>query len=68
MIPIPKEDLIQMRGGREKTLHDLIILVMHEFHYDIDTMKKMPVPTFMSLVKKLSEDYEEQERMMRSLK
>lgn len=65
MIPIPQKDLIRMQGGGEKLLNDLIITVMHEFHYDIDTIKKMPVPTFFEILRKLKEDQDEQERQMR---
>lgn len=51
-----------------KALNDIIIVVMKEFGYDIETMRKMPISTFMELVKKLSNDAKEQEREMRRLK
>lgn len=51
-----------------KLLNDLIIVVMKEFGYDIETMRKMPVSTFMELARKLAEDAREAEREMRRLK
>lgn len=57
-----ESDLIEMSGGRGKLLNDLIIRVMQEFHYDIETMKKMPIPTFFELVRKIDEDSKEMEK------
>ena len=55
-------------GDREKNIKEAIIVIMKEFGYDIDTMRRMPIPTFIELVNKLAKDYEEQEREMRRLK
>jgi len=62
MIPFSESDLVEMSGGRGRNLNDLIIRVMQEFHYDIDTMRKMPIPTFIELVRKLNEDAKEMEK------
>jgi len=51
-------------GDREKNIKEAIIVIMKEFGYDIDTMRRMPIPTFIELVKY----YEEWEREMRRLK
>ena len=60
MIPIPKADLLKMRGGFERGFEDLLVDVMLELHdWDI---AHMPLPLFMSIVRRLHQRYEESKR------
>jgi len=63
MIPIPKEDLLKMRGGTEKQIADTILDLMIELgQWDIGNM---PMPTFIGLVKRINERNKELEREMK---
>jgi hypothetical protein len=60
---VPKDDLLKMRGGSEKQLADTILDLMIEFKtWDIG---KMPIPTFIGIVKRMEEHKKEMEREMK---
>jgi len=63
MIPIPKEDLLKMRGGAEKQLSDTILDLMIEFK----TWKlgDMPMPTFLGIIRRMEEHRKDMEREMK---
>ena len=87
MIPIPREDLLKMRGGAGKQFSDTVLDFLiemkklpHEvFGYEkvteysfwkfeirkVEKVPGMPLPNFISMVKRMQEQAKELEREMK---
>lgn len=51
---------------KEQEIIDTIISIMEKFHYTLDEVKSMSIPTYLFIVKKLNKDAEEEKKALKS--